>query len=138
MITFLPVHLCSRIFSKIIFMLVGPNRGEYKYTQDSNLLWQHTKTVSCVSTNQSPEVSVRRRQDGRRVEVPCLLPIKIYNRYIGGVDKNDQICGYYSVRTKSRKSYKYLFWFLFDVAIVNSFILYALSPAIGRRKTERF
>jgi hypothetical protein len=58
---------------------------------------------------------------------------------MGGVDRNDQLRGYYSVRTKSRKSYKYkyIFWFLFDVAIVNSFILYGMSPATGRKKTMK-
>ena len=35
------------------------------------------------------------------------------------------------------KSYKYLFWFLFDVAIVNSYILYAYSPAVGRKKNMK-
>ena len=52
-----------------------------------------------------------------------------------GVDKNDQFRGYYTVLTKYRKSYKYQFWFLFDVAVVNNFILYSLSPATGRKKT---
>ena len=95
--------------------------------------------MSVLSTNQTPEqVTVRRRQkDGRRIEVPCPLAIQTYNCFMGGVDKNDQLRGYYSVRTKSRKSYKYLFWFLFDVAIVNSFILYQLSPATGRKKTMK-
>ena len=46
-------------------------RGEYHYRQQGNLLvslWQDTKTVSVLSTNQSPsEVAVRRRQkDGSR------------------------------------------------------------------------
>ena len=36
------------------------------------------------------------------------------NKYMGGMDKNDQLHGYYSVCKKSRKSYKYLFWFLFE------------------------
>jgi hypothetical protein len=117
-------------------------RGEYRYRQQGNLLvslWQDTKTVSVLSTNQSPsEVAVRRRQDGARIEVPCPLAIKIYI-FMGGVDRNDQLRGYYSVRTKSRKSYKYkyIFWFLFDVAIVNSFILYGMSPATGRKKTMK-
>ncbi len=39
------------------------------------------------------------------------------------MDHNDQLRGYYHVRLKCRKYYKYLFWFLFDVAITNSFIL---------------
>ena len=57
--------------------------------------------------------------------------------FMGWVDKNDQLRGYYFVRSKSRKSYKYLFWFLFDVAIVNSYILYAYSPAVGRKKNMK-
>ena len=28
-------------------------------------------------------------------------------------------------------------WFLFDVAVINSFILYGLSPAVGRKKTMK-
>ena len=103
------------------------------------LLWQDTKTVSVLSTNQSPsEFTVQRRQkDSTRIEVPCPLAIKIYNLFMGGVNKNDQLRGYYLVRTKSRKSYKYIFWFIFDVAIVNSFILYGLSPSTGRKKTMK-
>ena len=31
--------------------------------------------------------------------------------------------GYYSVRLKGRKCYKYLWWFLFDIAITNAYIL---------------
>ena len=31
---------------------------------------------------------------------------------MGGVDRGDQLCGYYSCRTKSRKFYKYIFHFL--------------------------
>lgn len=42
---------------------------------------------------------------------------------MGGVDHNDQLRGYYHVRLKCRKCYKYIFWFLFDVAITNSYIL---------------
>ena len=44
--------------------------------------------VSCLSTNQSPQVLVCHRQkDGRRVEVPCPFPIKVYNKFMGDVDK---------------------------------------------------
>ena len=63
--------------------------------------------MSVLSTNQSPsEVDIRRRQkDGSRTEVPCPLAIKIilYNLFmdgVGGVDKNDQLRGYYSVISK--------------------------------------
>ena len=41
-----------------------------------------------------------------------------------GVDRGDQIRGYYKTRTKCRKFYKYIFWFLFDTAITNSYVLH--------------
>ena len=33
-------------------------------------------------------------------------------------------------------SYKYLFWFIFDVAVVNSLILYGLPPATERKCSD--
>lgn len=46
-----------------------------------------------------------------------------YNKYMGGVDRGDQLWGYYSCTTKSTKFYKYIFTYLVDVAIMNAFIL---------------
>ena len=42
---------------------------------------------------------------------------------MGGVDHSDQLRGYYNVRMKCRKSYKYIFWFLFDLSVTNAYIL---------------
>ena len=42
----------------------------------------------------------------------------------GGVDRGDQLCGYYSCRSKIRKFYKYIYHFLFDVSIAYSYILW--------------
>ena len=65
-----------------------------------------------------------RQRDGSRVSVPCPEPIITYNKGMGGVDRGDQLRGYYSYKVKSRKFYKYIYYFLFDVTITNSFILY--------------
>ena len=46
-----------------------------------------------------------------------------YNNYMGGVDRGDQVRGYFSCQTKCRKFYKYIFHFLLDIAITNAFIL---------------
>ena len=46
-----------------------------------------------------------------------------YNKCMGGVHRNHQMRGYYHVRLKCRKYYKYIFWFLFDVAISNTYFL---------------
>ena len=42
---------------------------------------------------------------------------------MGGVNRNDQLRGYYHVRLKCHKYYKYIFWCLFDVTITNMFLL---------------
>jgi hypothetical protein len=48
----------------------------------------------------------------------------LYNMYIGEVDRNDQMRKYYHVRLKSRQFYCYIFWFLFEVCMANSYILH--------------
>ena len=58
-----------------------------------------------------------------QIQVPCPESIISYNKYMGDVDRGDQLREYYSFRTKSRKFYKYIFTFLLDVAITNAFIL---------------
>ena len=51
------------------------------------------------------------------------MSIMEYNTFMGGVDREDQVRGYYSCRTKCRKFYKYILHYLLDVAITNAFIL---------------
>ena len=42
---------------------------------------------------------------------------------MGGVDHHDQFRSYYKLRSKSKKFYTYIFWFLFDASIINAFLL---------------
>lgn len=79
-----------------------------------------------MSSNCSPtgDTRVRRKEkDGSINHIPCPPSIIAYNKYMAGVDKADQMRGYYKVRSKSRKYYKYIFWFLFDCCVVNTFVL---------------
>ena len=66
-------------------------------------------------TNSDPQcvTSVPRRQtNGSRKEVSCPLAITSYNKNMAAVDKGDQSRGYYHCRIKSRKFYKYIYYFL--------------------------
>ena len=105
------------------------NRGDIQVRQCGELvvtLWKDTKVVMMASTNAQPnkiEKVKRKLKTGERKEVDCPNSVSLYNKYMGGVDRNDQTRNYYHVRTKCRKSYKYFFWFLFDVAISNAYIL---------------
>ena len=70
----------------------------------------------------------RKQRDGSIVPVQCTDAVVLYNQYMGGVDKGDQMRQYYRVRMRCTKYYKYIFWFLFDVAITNSHILSLFTP----------
>ena len=81
-----------------------------------------------LSTNCQPHESgtvTRKLRDGTSVSVPCPASVISYNEYMGGVDRNDQLRQYYHVRLRGRKYYKYIFWFLLDVSISNSYILFS-------------
>ena len=105
------------------------NRGDSKVYQKDNLtmaVWQDNRPVSVIATNADPTENhsvSRKNRDGTSNVYPCPAAIANYSKYMGGVDHSDQLRGYYHVRLKCRKHYKYIFWFLFDLVITNSYIL---------------
>ena len=119
------------------------NRGDSLTVQQESVTasaWKDRKVVTVLSTNTQPTATgtvLRRQKDGSRVPVPCPEAIISYNEFMGGVDRGDQLRGYYSCRTKSRKFYKYIFYFLLDVAITNAFVLYKHYAACSKYKTIR-
>ena len=67
----------------------------------------------------------RKQQDGSTLRVPAPAAIQSYNQWMGSVDQGDQLRKYYQLRLKSRKFYKYIFWFLTDVCIINTYRLHS-------------
>ena len=104
-------------------------RGEFAFRQSGNLVvttWQDKKTVIMAATMCQPNATTmvqRRQKDGSSMMVPCPESVVMYNQYMGGVDRGDQLRGYYHVRLKCVENYKYIFWFLFEVAVTNAYIL---------------
>ena len=47
----------------------------------------------------------RKMKNGEKKTFPCPSIITTYNKYMGGVDENDQLRQYYHVRLKSQKYY---------------------------------
>ena len=68
--------------------------------------------------------------NGDSTTIPKPVVISQYTKYIGGVDKADHYCGSYVFLRKAAKWWRKMFFWIFEVAIVNSFILYN----IRRRK----
>ena len=68
-------------------------------------------------TNAQPSATasvLRQQRDHTRNPISCPEAVLLCNKYMGGVDR------YYACKTKSRK---FIFYFLFDVAITDAHIL---------------
>ena len=114
-------------------------RGDMMTRQEGNLtvtVWQDKRVVISMSTGHNPDqtkVVKRKKVDGSVIHVDCPESIVDYNKFMGGVDKGDQIRKYH-VKVKSCKAYKYIFWFVFDVCVqkhmffVNTIRDNALTP----------
>ena len=111
--------------------------------QDRDLaitLWQDSKPVTILHTNTDPITTCgvnRKLKNGSNATVRCPTAISMYNKYMGGVDLGDQLRGYYQVRMKSRKMYKYIFWFILEISILTFYTtLYRLllrhTPTINK------
>ena len=104
-------------------------------------LWRDNRVVTVLTTNTQPQqhdVVQRREHDGTRSDVPCPVAMALYNMYMGGVDKNDQFRQYYHVRLKCHKFYRYLFWFFFEVAVANAYILHTHYSGRARQPYKEF
>ena len=74
-----------------------------------------------MSTNVQPneQGTVHRMQrNATAIQITAPAAIILYNKWMGGVDKGDQLQQYYHLRLKSRKFYKYIFWYLVHVSII--------------------
>ena len=115
-------------------------RGQSIKRQCGNLVitvWKDRKEVRMISTNVNPTDGSTMRRVGRdRVEVACPHSVLEYNKYMGGVDRADQMRSYYDIGMRSPKYWKYIFWFIMDTSINNAFILRAKSQPRPITKAE--
>ena len=61
-----------------------------------------------------------------------------YNRYMGGVDKGDQLLSYYGFPHRTVTWWRRAFYFLLDATIVNSYILYSKTVQGRRLSHEQY
>ena len=116
-------------------------RGAHKCFQygNSNLVstvWMDKKHVQMLSTNSRPTVILQANWKIGRETVQVNQPenVYLYNKYMNGVDRHDQLCLQYNVGCFSHKAWKCLLWFFVNAAIVNAFILY---QKVSERSTAK-
>ena len=125
-------------------------RGYYDYLSNGPLLaavWYDHKFVHFMSTMHSATLSgslptiMRRNKDGSQEPVPCPPLLPDYQQYMRGVDRGDQMIGYYNIGRRSRKWWKRCFAHLIECSLLNAFILNTFAfPALyaerGRKKRD--
>ena len=110
-------------------------QGEMKVRQKGPLVstaWKDKKVITLFSTADCPLVRSNvehRKRDGTRTQVACPSVVKAYNDNMNGVDRADQLRTEYPTYRNSKKWWHYLFWFLFDTAVANAFVLMKESAA---------
>ena len=101
------------------------------------LKWMDKRQVNMLSTihddSMVTELRRSRHAPGGREDIRKPSVIEEYNKYMGGVDKGDQLLSYYGFTHRTVKWWRRAFFHLLDVAIVNAYILYTISPHTGHR-----
>lgn len=93
------------------------------------LSWKDKRVVTCLTNwNNAGMTSVRRMLRGG-VEVTVKKPNVVINyiKYMGGVDRADQLCGTYCFLRKSLKWWRKLFFWGLEICSVNSYLLYKMT-----------
>ena len=100
---------------------VCAQRGKIIFTK-----WHDKRDISFLSTNvlpSEPSHLVPRKKNGRNIQIEKPRVADVYTADMGGVDHADQLRAFYFAGYSSRKWYRYIFWFLFNLSVCNSFIL---------------
>jgi len=125
------------------------NRGEYKMMLDeANKVqvcqWVDSKVVSVVSTKLDSSITtVRRRVGNHHLTITCPTAVTVYQKYMLGVDKGDQMRahgGGFSRKAHFKKWYKKVFLAILDCMLLNALVVWnesALDPRHNRPSLKR-
>ena len=101
--------------------------------------WADKRQVPMLSTvhDDSMVTKVRRTrlaEGGREIRKPAM--VKEYNKYMGGVDKSDQLLSYYGFAHRTVKWWRRTLFHLLDLAVVNAYVIYTGMSHTGRQLTH--
>nr|KAG5704860.1 hypothetical protein BaRGS_001331 [Batillaria attramentaria] len=84
--------------------------------------WQDVKRVNILSTVHKNNVVGCSGGRSRNLQKPQMCAD--YNKFSGGVDRMDQVMGYYQDKHRNKKHYMAVFQFAKEVALHNGYLLY--------------
>ena len=104
------------------------NQDMKAFRQQDNIMvlaWQDKRLVLMLSTlHNADTVLIKRCVKKTKEEIYKLYVVVDYTEKRGGNDRPDHYCTSYSFTYKSLRWWQTLFYWLLEVAVVNSFILY--------------
>ncbi|KAL6438799.1 hypothetical protein ACFW04_003704 [Cataglyphis niger] len=108
-----------------------------------SLRWHDKKDVYVISTKHSRAEMVdtgkiRRKKGGEEEAVLKPTCVVEYNRGMGGVDQQDQRLACFPLMRKCVKGYKKIFFYMFDIAICNAYVLYSKLPTSQKQSIVNF
>ena len=114
-------------------------RGQAIFSKCLNLIlycWRDRKIIRLLSTIHGTtlstcERSMKDRETAKfaRKEISCPVAVRDYSKFMGGVDLADQLYSYYCFGKKSRKWTKKIFFYVLELMVLNSYILYNSTRA---------
>lgn len=100
-------------------------KGEYIWRRQGHVYiskWKDKRDVLVITTANHPElIEVANRYGAIKIKPK---EISLYNKYMSGVDRCDQMTSYYSSPRKTIKWNKKVIFHLIDLSVWNSFYLY--------------
>ena len=117
-------------------------RGEHKTFQAKGnpsltaTVWQDVKLVMFLSTMAKPHITTTSHRRVGRSNILVSTPhiAKLYHRFYKGTDFFAQLCERYDISRRHYHSWIYLFNFMFNAAVVNSYILFKSTSLHERKK----
>jgi Transposase IS4 len=101
------------------------------YERDNELMaltWQDKRPVIMLSTYHDASVQpIKRRTRAGEETIQKPSVIVDYTAKMGAVDHADQMCGSYNFARKSFKWWRKMYFWLLEVAVTNSFVLFNLA-----------
>ncbi|KAH9142283.1 hypothetical protein AeRB84_013634 [Aphanomyces euteiches] len=81
---------------------------------------------------------VHRRIGSQTIQQECLSLVGLYNKYMQGVDRHDQLRERFSIASGAsfKQWYKKLGFALIDIAITNLYVLYTICEPVNRHDSH--
>jgi hypothetical protein len=97
------------------------------------VVWRDKRDMCLLTNIHNPPREGNYRNEHRSAIKPAILAD--YNRHMGHVDKADRMANSYTASRRTWKRTKKLFFYLLDLAILNSYILF--SSCVGKKISHR-